>query len=74
MPIYEYHCRICDIRFEQLRPMSAATEPALCPSGHEAMRVLSVFSAVARSESGETVSLTSSCPCGGACSCGAASL
>jgi putative FmdB family regulatory protein len=32
MPIYEYKCPACGDVFEQMRPMSQATNPAPCPS------------------------------------------
>jgi putative FmdB family regulatory protein len=32
MPIYEYKCPSCGDVFEQMRPMSQATNPAACPS------------------------------------------
>ena len=32
MPIYEYKCPSCGDVFEQMRPMSQATNPAQCPS------------------------------------------
>jgi putative FmdB family regulatory protein len=32
MPIYEYVCSACDLRFERLRPMSAAGQPQSCPN------------------------------------------
>ena len=73
MPLYEYYCRTCETKFEQLRPMSAAATTAVCPSGHEgAKRLISVFSAVGRNEGGELMSLGGGggCACGGACSCG----
>jgi len=31
MPIYEYKCPSCGDIFEQMRPMSQATNPAACP-------------------------------------------
>ncbi|MBI4496706.1 MAG: zinc ribbon domain-containing protein [Chloroflexi bacterium] len=44
MPIYEYTCPTCDVRFEVLRAMSQSDAPATCPAGHEgAQRVLSSF-------------------------------
>lgn len=44
MPLYEYHCPECGMRFEALRPMSRADEPASCPQGHPGgTRVLSTF-------------------------------
>ncbi|MSQ23432.1 MAG: zinc ribbon domain-containing protein [Chloroflexi bacterium] len=75
MPIYEYYCPTCEIKFEKLRPMTASAEPAECPEGHQgAARVLSVFSAFGRGEDGEPMALAGAgggCGCGGACSCGA---
>lgn len=71
MPLYEYYCPTCETKFERLRPMSLSNEPAICPSGHEgAMRLLSVFSAMGRTDGGEPMSLGGGCACGGACSCG----
>jgi putative FmdB family regulatory protein len=34
MPRYEYRCRACGDTFEQTRPMSEASAPIDCPSGH----------------------------------------
>jgi putative FmdB family regulatory protein len=51
MPLYEYRCRECDTTFEDRRPMSQSDEPAQCPAGHEARRVLSVFASVGRASS-----------------------
>jgi putative FmdB family regulatory protein len=31
MPIYEYQCATCAVRFDRMRPMSQADEPAQCP-------------------------------------------
>jgi putative FmdB family regulatory protein len=47
MPIYEYKCRMCDARFEALRPMREGHEPARCPAcgAMETSRLLSVFAA-----------------------------
>ena len=54
MPVYEYRCGACRERFELLRPMSANGE-ADCPQcGGAANRVLSLFAAVSRNESGES--------------------
>ena len=35
MPRYDYRCRACGDTFEVSRPMSAASEPAACPAGHD---------------------------------------
>ncbi|MBI4496705.1 MAG: zinc ribbon domain-containing protein [Chloroflexi bacterium] len=44
MPIYEYLCPICRVRFERLRPLSQSDAPATCPAGHEgAPRAISRF-------------------------------
>ena len=63
MPIYEYVCSDCKLKFEMLRPMRQAEEDALCPGcGACAKRVLSVFS---RSSEGSLVPDVS----GGASAC-----
>ena len=70
MPVYEYFCRECGSKFEKLRSMSAANEPAACPGGHDgAIRTLSVIARVAGSDGGQAN--FGGC-CGGACGCGAA--
>lgn len=77
MPLYEYYCPSCPGRFEMLRPMNRATEPATCPEGHNgAKRTLSMFAAVSR-ESGPGIAPpafgmqgSGGCGCGGACACG----
>ncbi|MFB9905927.1 FmdB family zinc ribbon protein [Allokutzneria oryzae] len=35
MPTYEFRCRECSGTFEVNRPMSAASDPARCPAGHD---------------------------------------
>jgi putative FmdB family regulatory protein len=75
MPLYEYYCPVCDQRFELLRPMTRASEPAACPAGHPgAERVISVFSAFAKGPSGEVSAVGSSgcatCSTGDCGSCG----
>ena len=72
MPIYEYICSKCDLKFEQLRPLSHANEGAPCPRCDEsAERILSSFCSFSRDESGLT-SPTGGSSCGGcsATSCG----
>ncbi len=44
MPIYEYLCPVCRVRFERLRPIAQAEAPATCPNGHDgAPRAISRF-------------------------------
>lgn len=48
MPIYEYWCNACGREFEQIRPMSQATEPATCPTcGAASEKLPSVFASKA---------------------------
>jgi putative FmdB family regulatory protein len=46
MPIYEYRCRSCKKRFEQLRRMADADRDLVCPEcrSEEVERLLSTFS------------------------------
>ncbi len=71
MPIYEYVCPSCDLKFELLRPLSQANERVSCPQcQHEAQRILSTFASFSKSESGLTSSIGgSSCGSCGATSC-----
>ena len=69
MPIYEYFCPGCDLKFELLRPLSQASEGAECPRCKDAAeRILSAFCSVSRDESGFTTPIGGS-SCGG-CSTG----
>lgn len=74
MPLYEYYCKPCSKKFELLRPMSRADEPATCPQGHgSAARMLSVFARVGRDAAPEfdaSPSSSGGCACGGGgCGC-----
>jgi putative FmdB family regulatory protein len=74
MPVYEYYCRSCQSKFEQLRPMKLSEQTAVCPSGHGgATRTISMFSALARTADGQSFPLADGggCACGGSCACGA---
>jgi putative FmdB family regulatory protein len=31
MPVYEYYCEPCDVKFDKMRPMSQRNEPIECP-------------------------------------------
>jgi len=68
MPIYEYVCSDCDVKFELLRPLSQFAEAASCPHCRQsAERVLSNFACFSRDESGVS-SMIGGNPCA---SCGA---
>ena len=58
MPVYEYACSDCGLKFELLRPLSQATEGASCPRCHKtAERKLSTFACFSMDESGLTSSV-----------------
>ena len=68
MPLYEYACPSCEVKFELIRPMSQATEASECPScQHDAERILSNFACFTVDDSGLSAPLGGS-PCA---SCGA---
>ncbi|TET56765.1 MAG: zinc ribbon domain-containing protein [Dehalococcoidia bacterium] len=68
MPIYEYLCPDCNLRFELLCRQSQANEDASCPRcRNSSRRILSSFASF--SKSGEGVSA----PIGGSASCGTCS-
>jgi putative FmdB family regulatory protein len=72
MPIYEYLCPKCGLKFELLRAMSQAGEDAPCPGcGQSAERVLSPFS---RSSEGSPLSGGDSCSSCSTTSCDSCSL
>ncbi|HHX66240.1 MAG TPA: zinc ribbon domain-containing protein [Chloroflexi bacterium] len=59
MPLYEYVCPHCDIKFEQLRPFSKADAPARCPEcgGEDTRRALSRFASFSRGSDGSVSSV-----------------
>ncbi|MFC2068269.1 FmdB family zinc ribbon protein [Chloroflexota bacterium] len=68
MPIYEYVCAYCGLKFEQFRPLNRASESFLCPHCHKtAERVMSSFCSFSKDESGLATSIGGdSCgSCGG---------
>lgn len=71
MPLYEYVCPDCGLRFELLRPLRQASEAAPCPTCQsDAGRVPSTFCALSQDESGLTSSIGgNSCASCGAPSC-----
>jgi putative FmdB family regulatory protein len=64
MPLYEYYCADCEIKFEALRKMSQADAPIACVrcKGMNTSRAISLFSAVSKG-SGESRSLGSNSGC-----------
>ena len=77
MPLYEYVCTGCDLKFELLRPFSKADAPAACPTcgGQDTKRVLSLFASFSKGSDGATQAVAGSGGCascaGGHCaSCG----
>ena len=76
MPLYEYHCSICNHRFDKLQPMSAAG--ADCPRCEQpAKRAISVFAAISAGAGYGSDSSPLNFPplpgggcCGGGCGCG----
>jgi putative FmdB family regulatory protein len=54
MPLYEYLCADCGLRFEKLRPMSKVDEPIACVQCGSAKtsRAISLFSAISKSKDG----------------------
>jgi len=74
MPLYEYVCSDCNIKFDKLLPVGRMNEPASCPQGHSgANRVLSMFAAVTTDAFGEAMSVGGGgCGgCGDSCACSA---
>jgi putative FmdB family regulatory protein len=77
MPVYEYTCSDCQLKFELLRPVSKVNEGVHCPRCHKsAERVFSTFASFSKSDSGlstpvaGTGSSCSSCNTTGCSSCG----
>jgi putative FmdB family regulatory protein len=72
MPIYEYVCPDCEVKFEKLRPMSDGNH-ADCPTcDTQAPRVLSLFAAFSSTDGGDPMAFAGGgCACagGGGCAC-----
>ncbi|WP_081893489.1 FmdB family zinc ribbon protein [Actinoalloteichus caeruleus] len=69
MPSYEFRCRECATTFEVQRPMSAASDPARCPVGHDdTVKLLSTV-ALARGGGAAPAGAAAAPPAGGGC-CG----
>jgi putative FmdB family regulatory protein len=77
MPIYEYLCKECDAKFEQMRPISQSDKAAECPRCHKpARRQMSVFngfitgdSGIAKSMAGNSGHSCGSCSSGNCSTC-----
>ena len=67
MPIYEYLCPHCDVKFDLLRPFSRADEPAACPEcgGEDTQRAISMFASFSKSSDGSTSSVAGGSSCAG---------
>ncbi|NWF77086.1 MAG: zinc ribbon domain-containing protein [Chloroflexi bacterium] len=64
MPIYEYLCPECNLKFELLRPQSQANENASCPRCHNgAKRIFSSFASFTKSSEGTSTPIGGSSPC-----------
>ena len=64
MPIYEYCCSKCGLKFELLRPMSQVKEEAACPScNNGARKVISLFAAFSKSSGGTPAPIGGSSGC-----------
>ncbi|MBI4180647.1 MAG: zinc ribbon domain-containing protein [Chloroflexi bacterium] len=75
MPIYEYVCPKCGFKFEQLRPLSLASDTSTCPRCQQsAERILSAFACLSRDSGGQASpiggSSCSGCSSTGCASCG----
>ena len=85
MALYEYKCAGCEEKFDAMRPMVAADDPAECPDcgSMESRRLISSFASItpgasslssnpvmdARMASGNATRMGGGC-CGGGCGCG----
>ena len=75
MPIYEYKCPDCQLKFEMFRPLNQSSEAAACPRCQKsAERVMSTFACFGKDESGVTSAVggdsCGSCASGSCSSCG----
>src|SRR5829696_595005 len=79
MALYEYKCAGCEDRFDLMRPMSDADEPAECPEcgSMESRRVISNFASITPGASALSTNPVMDARmaggggcCGGGCGCG----
>ncbi len=68
MPLYEYECTSCQLKFEMLRSFTLADEGISCPRCHNgARRKLSTFASFSRDSSGQTSRVSGSGSSCGSC-------
>ena len=67
VPLYEYLCARCDVKFDLLRSFSQADAPAACPEcqGQDSKRAISLVASFSRSSDGSTRSIAGSNGCAG---------
>jgi putative FmdB family regulatory protein len=62
MPIYEYRCSDCGVKFEKRMSMSASNSGVGCPDcGGSTKRLVSNFAALSKSDNGQTSSVGGGC-------------
>lgn len=71
MPLYEYQCQQCNIKFELLRPFSRADASAPCPTckGANTKRAISRFACFSHDPDGSSKTVGGGGGCAG-CSSG----
>jgi putative FmdB family regulatory protein len=77
MALYEYKCAECEERFDLMRPMGTADEPAPCPEcgSEDSRRLISSFASITPGASALSTNpvmdarMSGGC-CGGGCGCG----
>ncbi|MBF6350808.1 MULTISPECIES: FmdB family zinc ribbon protein [Nocardia] len=68
MPSYEFRCRSCGDTFEVNRPMAQASDPAVCPDGHDdTVKLLTTFATTGRAA---TPAISAPAPTAGGGCCG----
>ncbi|MCK4388349.1 MAG: zinc ribbon domain-containing protein [Dehalococcoidia bacterium] len=64
MPIYEYFCPQCNLKFELLRPLDQSNVTASCPRCHnEANRMVSSFTSASKGTEEVSPPIGGSSPC-----------
>ena len=64
MPIYEYFCPQCNLKFELLRPLDQSNVTASCPRCHnEANRMVSCFTSASKGTEEVSPPIGGSSPC-----------